>query len=435
MSESGADQPRPSPKESLLIRVKNRFSRRVINNPLPPSVTQPAAEAVLPQEPAIKSIIDKKADPIYQLDSLIKDDQLVDPSQLDQLVGELAAYPDLTYTQGKVIFERLGKVSKVFTRNPFFNSPEEKGQHDQAFREAEKKLRRYTRISEDIDGLHKAIEGNPEFDKVDYSKLVDSNNPFYKFVIGSDRKKYYFDKESGAVRRRYDGADVRTALQREISSSRDFKGRLERFGNLALEKAIGWIQLDPKGGTSAKTNGRLYINQNFEIQTPSTPRGVTDIFWGLSEIFNSKPELFTSIKVYDFDQRGSWAFSGVDTVIEDLNRSDKIVAYFDTTKKQEIFDYFSLMFSGQDEAMSLDPVIPRFTEPTPWGGIGFAEEVDEKFVKAGLSRNQLIAQVLQETVRSVPSEDRNVFDRVLQENFRRFKINPNNPAYNLKEKD
>lgn len=386
-----------------------------------------------PEKPVAKKLIDDQQDPIQQLDNLIQDEQLTVLPQLDQLVAELAAYPDLTYSQGKAIFERLGKISQVFSKYRKPSGGDARDQHDPTFWEAERKLRRFDRLSEDLDDLQKALSENPEFDKVDYSKTVDSNNPYYKFVIGSDRKKYYFDKETRAVRRTSNGTNVGNALDEEISSSRAFKGEIAKYGNLASDEARGWIQLRPKGGTTAKTDGRIYINHNFEIQAPSTPRGVTDVFSNLSELFNRKPDLFTSIKVYNFGERVEWVFSGadtaVDTIIGDLNRSDKIVVYFDANKKQEIFDHFSHMFSGQDEQLSLDSVTPRFTEPTRWSGIGFAEEVDEE---VGLSRNQLIAQVLQETVKSVPNQERDTFETVLQENFRKFKIDPDNPAYNLR---
>lgn len=382
-----------------------------------------------------KRIIDEREDPIGQLDGLMLGDQLADPEQLNQLAVELATYPNLTYSQGRAIFERLGKVSKRFSRFRWPLDYEERSKYDQDFWEAEKKLRRFTKISEDIDDLEKALSENPEFGKVEHYKLVDNNNPFYKFVVGADRQKYYFDQTDRAVKRNSDGKDVRGALEREIASSKGFKERVREFENLAMEDTWGYIQMRPKEGVLKNPEGlgRVYIDQNFEIKAPSTPRGITDVFWDLTSVFNHHPDLFEAIKVYDFNERGGWAFVGVDTVIEDLSRTDSIVIYFDMSKREEIYDYLGYRFSGQDEAISLDPVIPRFSELTRWGGIGFAEEVDEQFKRQGLSRNQLIAQVLQETVVSVPggSEDRNTFERVLQENFRRFKIDPNNPAYSL----
>lgn len=381
-----------------------------------------------------KRIIDEREDPIKQLDSLMLGDQLADPEQLNQLVVELANYPNLTYSQGRAVFERLGKVSKIFSG--FRGSPDyaERNKYDQDFWEAEKKLRCFTKISEDIDDLEKALSENPEFGKVENLKRVDGENPFYKFVVGADRRKYYFDQAERTVKRSSNDKNVRSALEREIASSRNYKARLGEFGNLFKGNGRGWIQMSSKDGASRKHNGRLYINQEFEIQAPATPRGITDVFWGLTGIFNNHPTLFDSIKVYDFDERGGWAFLGLDTIVEDLSRADKITVYFDTNKREEIFQYLSLMFSGQDEEISLDPIIPRFSESTRWRGVGFAEEVDEQFENAGLSRNQLIAQVLQETVGSVPGgrADRNTFERVLRENFRRFKIDPNNPAYNLR---
>lgn len=283
-----------------------------------------------------------------------------------------------------------------------------------------------TIYDQDLEEFKVAVKQNPA--------LLDSEDNLYDFVTRASAHSIIFDSERNTVKRQSGVRDLKPFIRAEMGAAQSFKAEMPTLANLVDTSPVdhGWIQLSSKG--SDLNLGRIYISPRLDMGV-----NFIGLFKILAKYFNEHPDLLRTIKVYDFDTRGSWAFSGYETVINDLNRADILVLYFDMSKREDVIKYLQDLYNLQGEEVIniFDNKRPLFSEPVKdmhgdMKGISFAEDPRPLPDGGVLSRNRLIARVLNEASQEARGEsfEENLAPSI-KHGFEKYGINPSNPAYNL----
>jgi hypothetical protein len=125
--------------------------------------------------------------------------------------------------------------------------------------------------------------------------------------------------------------------------------------------------------------------------------------------------------------------------VDDFNRFDKMVIYFHADEEQKVLKVLEKLYEENPEAFNTD--ISPFTAEVKnsqgeiMSGIGFGEEPLILNTSFGIIRSQILAEVYNEAKKAGLSIDdpRFDFESAFRKACLRYKVDPQNPAFNLRQ--
>lgn len=236
----------------------------------------------------------------------------------------------------------------------------------------------------------------------------------YNFLTGVYPMKYIPDKPE---------TNELLSMVKDPNRNKSLENNLRTLTNIENPGAGGgffWTfskqQKLPEGRHS--NHGRIYLNP--------LPQQGHRVFWELARLLNDTQIPF-QLKMLDY---------GGSQDVLNLNRADKIVLYFDAGHQTDVLATMRKLYE------TVQPT--AFEEGTPklaaqlkdlngnlMRGIAFGQNPDESIENTEISFNNLREGIIDDvhTIHHVPI-DTTAFELKVRQQFRKFKIDPQNPAFN-----